>query len=603
MPATRRCEEAFKLDGQIGESPIDLARPRRLADDSTQSGNQGVEGSGSGEDESKHLSAGTTPVEVVCPMTTTAHFSGLELAGSIDGKPVNAFIDSGSTSNYISSDLARSLDLMAHGNLKTLQLADGSERKTLGTIRKLSFRCGKVVMTFDVDVFDGLSHAMILGFPWLIAENPRIDYQHGIVTVHRRGGEIDLPVRHQPHHDDQLRSAHDQIVPVTIGPHHQRSHTPPDDHDHQQHDRLVGPRLEVITEKQIIKDLKRNPDLDALMVVVQPVEEGKTAVETIPIESEGDDLDKLLRGDLDERLVNVLQGQRHVFAKDLPVGVPPKRKGHEFRIELEEGAEPIYRPLYKLSPMELEEVKNQIDYLLEKQFIRPSESPFGAPILFVPKKDGGLRMCLDYRWLNRITIKNRYPLPLPEEMIDRLFAAKVFSKIDLRSGYWQMPIREADVHKTAFRSRFGHFECRVLPFGVCNAPAQFMAMMNDIFHDMLDRHVIIFLDDILIFSQSMEDHVRHLDAVLQRLSDHKLFAKASKCEIAQKTTEFVGHKVTPEGISPMDAKVKAINDWRELDSVSDVRSFLGMASFYRKFVPQFAKICGPLHELTKKGVR
>ena len=548
-----------------------------------------------GVDEGAESTSNGQTIDAVCPVMTAPQFKGLELAGSVNEIPVCAFVDSGSTSNYISQDFADKLGLSYSGAQKTLQLADGSEHKTAGSLRRLQFQCGRVKMRLDVDVFDKLSHELLLGLPWLIQENPRIDFSRGIVTVHRQSGEIELPTRQLRHRHDHLRSGVDQSLSDVDG----RSMRLMGDVDH----RSTGSVMQIVTTKTILRSIKKHPDQGALMVVVQPAEKGKSAVETIPDEHQGDDVDKLIRSDLDPQLADVLREHRHVFAKDLPSGIPPARRGHEFRIELEEGTEPIHRPLYKLSPMELEEVKRQIDYLLEKGFIRPSESPFGAPILFVPKKDGGLRMCLDYRWLNRATIKNRYPLPLPEEMIDRLHAARVFSKIDLRSGYWQMPVRESDVHKTAFRSRFGHFECCVLPFGLCNAPAQFMAMMNDLFSDMLDKSVIIFLDDILIFSPTIQDHIQHLQAVLRRLTDHNLFAKASKCEIAQQVTEFVGHVVTEEGISPMDSKIKAINEWSTLDSVTDVRSFLGMASFYRKFIPGFAKICGPLHDLTKKGVK
>ena len=167
--------------------------------------------------------------------------------------------------------------------------------------------------------------------------------------------------------------------------------------------------------------------------------------------------------------------------------------GHEFKIDLEDETPPIHRPLYKLSPLELTEAKNQIQEMLEHEFIRPSDSPYGAPVLFIPKKDGSLRFCIDYRWLNKHTIQNRYPLPLPEEMLDRLGGARVFSKIDLKSGYWQMPVREQDIPKTAFRTRWGLYEFLVMPFGVTNAPSQFMNMMNDVLSDYLDDFVLVFL--------------------------------------------------------------------------------------------------------------
>ena len=201
---------------------------------------------------------------------------------------------------------------------------------------------------------------------------------------------------------------------------------------------------------------------------------------------------------------------------------------------------PLHWPIYKLSLFELEEARKQIEYMLKHGFIRLSESSYGAPILSTSKKDGGLHFGIDYRWLNKKTVKNRYPLPLPEEMFERLGGATVFSKIDLKLGYWQMPIHLGDIQKTAFKTRWGLYEYLVMPFGVSNAPAQFMAMMNDLLGEYLDRFIIIFLDDILVYSQNMKEHAEHLRKVLGKLRKHRLYAKASKCEFVKPSIEFLG---------------------------------------------------------------
>ena len=185
-----------------------------------------------------------------------------------------------------------------------------------------------------------------------------------------------------------------------------------------------------------------------------------------------------------------------MFPQDLPLGLPPGRKGHEFKIDLEDEVPPAHRPLYKMSPLELEEAKKQIESMLEHGFIRPSDSPYGTLVLLVPKKDGSLRFCIDYYWLNKKAVKNRYPLPSLEELFNRLGSARVFSKIYLRLGYWQMPIKPGDVHKTAFKMRWRLYEFLVMPFGVTNAPVQFMNMMNDLLVEYLDKFVLIFLDEI-----------------------------------------------------------------------------------------------------------
>jgi len=253
-----------------------------------------------------------------------------------------------------------------------------------------------------------------------------------------------------------------------------------------------------------------------------------------------------------------------------------------------------------MSPKELEELKKQLDELLQKGLIKPSQSPFGAPVLFVKKKSGEMRLCVDYRALNEITVKNKYPLPRVEDLIDQLKGAKVFSKIDLRSGYHQIRIDEKDVEKTAFRTRYGHFEFLVLPFGLTNAPATFMDLMQQIFHENLDVFVIIYLDDILIYSKTMKEHHKHLRVVLDVLREHKLYAKLSKCHLYQDKVSFLGHVVSAEGVEMEPEKVKAIRDWPVPKTQKDIRSFLGLAGFYRRFIKNFSKISAPMTALLKK---
>ena len=226
--------------------------------------------------------------------------------------------------------------------------------------------------------------------------------------------------------------------------------------------------------------------------------------------------------------IPVVRDFADVFPEDLP-GIPPDRE-IEFRIDLIPGTKPIAKTPYRLAPSELKELFSQLQELLEKGFIRPSSSPWGAPVLFVKKKDGSLRMCIDYRELNKATIKNKYPLPRIDDLFDQLQGANWFSKIDLRSGYHQLKVREEDIPKTAFRTRYGHFEFLVMSFGLTNAPAAFMDLMNRVCKPMLDRSVIVFIDDILIYSKNEGDHACHLREVLERLRKEKLYAKFSKCE-------------------------------------------------------------------------
>ena len=251
----------------------------------------------------------------------------------------------------------------------------------------------------------------------------------------------------------------------------------------------------------------------------------------------------------------------------------------------------------------MKELKEQLRELLEKGFIRPSTSPWGAPVLFVRKKDGSLRMCIDYRQLNKVTIKNRYPLPRIDDLFDQLQGAKCFSKIDLRSGYHQVRVREADIPKTAFRTRYGHYEFRVLSFGLTNAPAVFMDLMNRVFKPFLDMFVIVFIDDILVYSRSEEEHADHLRTVLRVLQHQKLYAKFSKCEFWLTSVAFLGHIIGADVIRVDTQKIEAVKTWPRPTTPTEVRSFLGLAGYYRRFVEKFASISVPLTRLTQKAAK
>ncbi|KAJ9557119.1 hypothetical protein OSB04_011733 [Centaurea solstitialis] len=287
-----------------------------------------------------------------------------------------------------------------------------------------------------------------------------------------------------------------------------------------------------------------------------------------------------------------------VFPEELP-GLPPPRQV-EFRIDLVPGAGPIAKSPYRLAPSEMQELSKQLQELLDKGFIRPSSSPWGAPVLFVKKKDGSFRMCIDYRELNQITIKNRYPLPRIDDLFDQLQGATYFSKIDLRSGYHQMRVREEDIPKTAFRTRYRHYEFLVMPFGLTNAPTVFMDLMNRVCRPYLDKFVIVFIDDILIYSQSKEDHEQHLRSILELLKAEELYAKFSKCEFWIREVHFLGHVVNKEGIHVDPAKIEAIKKWEAPKTPSEIRQFLGLAGYYRRFIANFSKIAQPLTALTQK---
>ncbi|GJV80277.1 putative reverse transcriptase domain-containing protein [Tanacetum coccineum] len=299
--------------------------------------------------------------------------------------------------------------------------------------------------------------------------------------------------------------------------------------------------------------------------------------------------------------VPIVQDFPEVFPEDLP-GIPPTRQV-EFQIDLIPGAAPVARAPYRLAPSEMKELSDQLKELSDKGFIRPSSSPWGAPVLFVKKKDGSFRMCIDYRELNKLTVKNHYPLPRIDDLFDQLQGSSIYSKIDLRSGYHQLRVREEDIPKTAFRTRYGHYEFQVMPFGLTNAPAVFMDLMNRVCKPYLDKFVIVFIDDILIYSKNKQEHAEHLKLILELLKKEQLYAKFSKCEFWIPKVQFLGHVIDSQGIHVDPAKIESVKDWASPKSAMEIRQFLGLAGYYQRFIEGFLKIAKPMTKLTQKKIK
>jgi hypothetical protein len=283
------------------------------------------------------------------------------------------------------------------------------------------------------------------------------------------------------------------------------------------------------------------------------------------------------------------------------LGMPPDGD-IEFSIDLLPGTAPIAKWPYRMAPVEHEEVKKTVDELLAKGYIRRSFSPWAFPVLLVEKKDGAKRMCVDYQDLNAVTIKNKHPLPRIEDLFDQLQGACVFSKIDLHLGYHQLKICPEDISKTEFTCKYGLYEYTVMSFGLTNASAFFMHLMNKVLMDYLDTFVVKFIDDILVYSKSEVEHEKHLRLVLQRLREHKLYAKLSKCEFWIDEVPFLDHVISKGGIAVDPGKVKDVLDWVVPQTVKEVCSFLGLAGYYRRFIENFSKIAKPLTSLLEKGV-
>ncbi|KAL0160140.1 hypothetical protein M9458_043865, partial [Cirrhinus mrigala] len=289
------------------------------------------------------------------------------------------------------------------------------------------------------------------------------------------------------------------------------------------------------------------------------------------------------------------------FSQTKATQLPPHRPG-DCAIDLIPGSTPPKGRVYPLSQPESEAMNTYIQEELAKGFIRPSTSPASAGFFFVKKKDGGLRPCIDYRALNDITIKYRYPLPLVPPALEQLRTAKIYTKLDLRSAYNLIRIREGDEWKTAFSTASGHYEYRVMPFGLANSPSYFQAFVNEVFRDMLNRWVIVYIDDILIYSSSHAEHVQHVRAVLQRLIKHQLYCKEEKCEFHQEKVAFLGYIISPEGVAMDEKKVNAVRNWPCPTTLKELQRFLGFANFYRRFIRGFSSVAAPLSSMVKRGI-
>jgi hypothetical protein len=301
---------------------------------------------------------------------------------------------------------------------------------------------------------------------------------------------------------------------------------------------------------------------------------------------------------LPDELANLLHQFQDIFQE--PTGLPPHRDC-DHHIPLKEGAKPPNIRPYRMSHSQKNSVELLIKEMLQKSEIRPSTSPYSSPIILVRKKDKSWRLCVDFRGLNDMTVKNKFPIPVIEDLLDELNGATIFSKFDLRSGYHQIRMRPEDIPKTGFSTHCGHYEYLVMPFGLCNAPATFQELMNSIFSKYLRKFVLVFFDDILVYSKSPEQHVHHLSLVLQVFRAQSLKAKLSKCTFGQPQVEYLGHILSGNGVQTNPAKIKEVVEWATPSSLKKLRGFLGLTGYYRRFIPRYAIICQPLYAALKKN--
>lgn len=518
-----------------------------------------------------------------------------KLPGSVANATASILIDSGASGNFVGEDFLKksSYKIQALTQPVEVEVANGTLVRSLGTCTlpvKLQSYKGNVTALVLPTIVPGIDY--ILGQPWLLANKVKLDYAAVTCSIHstkRRtivvaGTHPDKPSRETTPRVHYVRQALNVMATNHTG--------------------SAAPKI--VSAHAAAKALRSGAH--GMIVHVIKETDGTPSIQLISRKSPGTMMcsPKAVRSLLtteviqtDQRIAKLIKEFHDVFA-DLPAGLPPKRDiGHT--IPLTPDATPQFRPIYRLSPVESEELRKHIATLLEQGFIEPSNSPWGAPILFVAKKDGTLRLCVDYRALNKVTQKDRYPLPRIDDLFDQLRGAQVFSSLDLQQGYHQVRVTDEDVPKTAFRTPLGLFQYRVLCFGLTNAPATFMRLMNNILSPYIGKFVCVYLDDILIYSKTEEEHLSHLRAVLGTLRLHRLHAKESKCEFFKDKVKFLGHVVCKDGIAVDPDKVAVVKTWPPPRSAADIRSFLGLSNYFRKFIRGYSGTVAPLIALTKEG--
>jgi predicted aspartyl protease len=458
----------------------------------------------------------------------------------IGGKRVTALVDTGSTHTFIDLKLSTKLNCITTTNpLETVIVAGGGELQTGAHIADMDYHIQGQKFTNSFRILPLQGYDIVLGGDWLLTHSP--------VTFDYEARKIKLKWQGQ--------------------------------------------------KKIFLKDdsLRKGVQLLSMHKLQKALAKGATGYYLFPMTANTKPTPATCE---DREIAQVLLEFADIFEE--PTSLPPERDC-DHSIPLHDNATPPSVRPYRVPHKQKDEMEQQIRQLLESSIIRPSKSPYASPAILVRKKDGSWRLCIDFRKLNALTIKNKFPIPVIEDLLDELHGAKYFTKLDLRSGYHQIRMNKQDIHKTAFRTYFGHFEYLVMPFGLTNAPATFQALMNTIFAEHMRKIMLVFFDDILIYSKSKQEHIQHLKTVLQVLRENKLFAKQSKCVFATPQVEYLGHIISDKGVSTDPQKIVAVKEWPTPQTITQLRSFLGLTGYYRRFVQNYGQICRPLHDMLKKN--
>ena len=508
------------------------------------------------------------------------------LRTTVDGLRAVALVDSAANACFISSSLAHklSLPLTPLAAPRTLSLADSTSSKSRIThIATFELKIGDVhphKERFTAYVAD-LHYDVILGRPWLSRHQPQTRWLSGTIIL-----DSDHCRKHCLHHATR------PVIAVSSN----QTFQPTFSGDSENDLRCVSP--------QALKSYAERPGADVFALWLQEPTGDNPPLQAHAISAE--DYEKFMDKvqDLDDpELLQKLPRTYHdlatAFSRRNAHSLPRPVAGVDHEIHMKEGAAPKYQKARPMSERENNAVFKWLQEQLDTGKIRRSSSSCSSPILIVRKPTGGLRICVDYRALNALTIKNRYPIPLVRETLSRIHGKQYFTKLDIVGAFNRIRIAEGHEWKTAFSTRYGQFECLCMPFGLCNAPATFQSVINDTLRDYLDDFCSAYLDDVLIFSDTLQDHERHVRLVITRLEAAGLFIDIDKCEFHTQSTRYLGLIITTEGIKMDPAKVDAILAWEPPQTLKDVQAFLGFANFYRRFIYKFSRLAAPLTALTR----
>lgn len=562
-------------------------------------------------------------------LAATVYGKHMKLEVQILGQSTIAMIDSGATGNFMSPRCQEELKILGREKPEVIPMT-GIDGKPLGG-KGLTTETGWIPMVvgdhfemINFDVTELGQHSVILGIPWLKKHNPTIDWKINELQLDRCSCAR-MPKTRRPNRGNGVSHQGAELKGTTgiRGTHGgelkgslqsgSEGRIALDDTQTRKEERSQA--LQRVAPERDEQVEQETPDEQEVRGECAQEECDRTGSRNRPAYQRRNATDEIQRAirewrkkrefELDAtevqepKIPEEYRKFRELF--DQSINQPlPEHGPYDHEIPIMPGKEPVYKPIYQLSEKETQALKEYLDENLKKGWIRHSTSSAGYPILFVPKKDGSLRLCVDYRHLNSITVKDRYPLPLIAEIQDAIRGAKWFTKLDVADAYNRLRIKEGDEWKTAFRTKFGHFEYLVMPFGLTNAPATFQRYINSVLSGYIFDFVVAYLDDILIYSKTLEEHVQHVKKVLRRLGDAKLRLKLKKCEFHVQETDFLGHRITLEGIQTDKDKVQAILEWPIPTNVKELQSFIGLINYYRRYIEGYAKIMKPLFDLLRK---